>query len=167
MRVGTAAKFSLVCFAACVISARFLYHDGFWQTFHGVVKKWSNPPLTVVELTSAERLRNQRPTLVVPPNISTSVKEIWIGNVVLLETLLVKFLPAPEPFRSEDALGWVWGFFIYLFVGSFKDPEQGGELFVSESWCNQEQEFYYKILLLLLDFRQRLLISIWIFDKGF
>ena len=62
-----------------------------------------------------ERLRNQRPTLVVPPDVSTSVKEIWIGNVLLLETFLVKFLPAPEPFRRKDALGWVWGFlYIYL-----------------------------------------------------
>ena len=31
-----------------------------------------------------ERLRNQRPILVVPPDVSTSVKEIWIGNVLLL-----------------------------------------------------------------------------------
>ena len=50
-----------------------------------------------------ERLQNQRPALVVPPNVSTSVKEIWIGNVLLLETFLVKFLPAPEPFRRKDA----------------------------------------------------------------
>ena len=50
-----------------------------------------------------ERLRNQRPTLVVPPDVSTSVKEIWIGNVLLLETFLVKFLPAPEPFWRKDA----------------------------------------------------------------
>ena len=53
--------------------------------------------------TNPERIRNQRPTLVVPPNVSTSVKEIWIGNVLLLETFLVKFLPAPEPFRRKDA----------------------------------------------------------------
>ena len=80
-------------------------------------------------LTPHERLRNQRPTLVVPTDVSTSVKNIWIGNVLLLETFLVNFLPAPEPFRLKDALRWVWGFFIYLFVGSFDDPEQGGELF--------------------------------------
>ena len=62
-----------------------------------------------------KRLRNQRPTLIVPPNVSTSVKEILIGYVLLLETLLVKFLPAPEPFQRKDALGWVWGFlYIYL-----------------------------------------------------
>ena len=48
--------------------------------------------------------------------------------MLLLETLLVKFLPAPEPFWSKDALGWVWEFFIYLFIGSFNDPERGGEL---------------------------------------
>ena len=83
-----------------------------------------------------ERLRNQRPTLVVPPDVSTSVKEIWIGNVLLLETFLLKLLPAPEPFRRKDALGWVWGFLIYLSVGSFNDPEQGGGLFVSKSRCN-------------------------------
>ena len=65
-------------------------------------------------------LRNQRPTIVVPPDVYTSVKEIWIGNVLLLETLLVKFLPVPEPFRRK--------IFIYLFVGSFDDPERGGEL---------------------------------------
>ena len=74
-----------------------------------------------------KRLRNQRPTLVVPPDVSTSVKEIWIGNVLLLENSLVNFLP----FLRKDALGWVWEFFIYLFVGSFDNPEQGGELFVS------------------------------------
>ena len=75
-----------------------------------------------------ERLQNQRPTLVVPPDVSTSVKEICIGNVLFLETLLVKFSHAPKPFRRKDELGWVWGFFIYLFVGSFKYPERGGEL---------------------------------------
>ena len=114
-----------------------------------------------------ERLRNQSPTLVVPPDVSTSVKEIWIGNVFLLETFLVKFLPLPEPFRRKYSLGWVWGFFIYLFVGSFDDPERGGGIFVLEARCNQEQEFYYELLLLLMDFRKRLLISCWIFDKGF
>ena len=46
----------------------------------------------------AERLRIQRPTLVVPPDVSTSVKEIWICNVLLLEKFLLKFSPAPEPF---------------------------------------------------------------------
>ena len=35
-----------------------------------------------------ERLRNERPTLVVPPDVSKSVKEIWIGNVLLSETFL-------------------------------------------------------------------------------
>ena len=62
-----------------------------------------------------ERLQNQRPTLVVPPDVSTSVKEIWIGNVLLLETFLLKFLPAPEPFWCKDTLGWVWGF-IYIYL---------------------------------------------------
>ena len=57
-----------------------------------------------------ERLQNQRPTLVVPPDVSTSVKDIWIGNVLLLETLLVKFLLAPKPFWHKYALGWVLGF---------------------------------------------------------
>ena len=52
---------------------------------------------------SNERLHNQRPTLVVHPNVSTSVEEIWIGNVLLLETLIVKFLPAPKPFWRKDA----------------------------------------------------------------
>ena len=61
-----------------------------------------------------ERLQNQRPSLVVPTNVSTSVKDIWIGNVLLLETLMVKFLPAPEPFQRKYALGLVWGFYIYL-----------------------------------------------------
>ena len=50
----------------------------------------------------------------------------------------------------------VFIFFIYLFVVSFDDPELGGELFVSEDRCNREQEFYYELLMLLLDFRQRL-----------
>ena len=52
---------------------------------------------------SNERLRNQRPTLVLTSDVSTSVREIWIVNVLLLENLLVKFLPAPEPFRRKDA----------------------------------------------------------------
>ena len=43
----------------------------------------------------------------------------------------------------------------------------GRGAFVLEAWCNWEQEFYYEILMLLLDFRQRLLISCCIFDKGF
>ena len=51
-----------------------------------------------------ERLRNQRPTLVVPPDVSTSVKEIWIGNVLLLETFLLKFLPAPKGFGRREKL---------------------------------------------------------------
>ena len=50
-------------------------------------------------------LQNQRPTLAVLPDVSTSVEEIWIGNVLLLEKILVKFLPAPKPFRRKDALG--------------------------------------------------------------
>ena len=57
-------------------------------------------------------------------------------------------------------------FYIYLFVGSFDDPERGG-YFTSEAQYNREQEFYYEILLLLLDFQQRFLIFCWIFDKGF
>ena len=71
--------------------------------------------------------------------------------MLLLDNLLVKFLSAPEPFRHKDALGSILGFFKYLFVGSFDDPEWGGELFVSEAQFNQEQEFYYELLLLLLD----------------
>ena len=55
-----------------------------------------------------ERLRNQRSTLLVPPDVYTSVKEIWIVNVLLLENFLLKFLSTPEPFRRKDALGWVW-----------------------------------------------------------
>ena len=117
---------------------------------------------------TSERLRNQRPTLVVPPDVSTSVKEIWIGNVLLLENFLVKFLPAPEPFRRKYALGWVWGFFIYLSVGSFDDPEHGGELFcfgISMQlragillWAPASSSgFPAKAFNLLLDFRQRLL----------
>ena len=50
-----------------------------------------------------KEFRNQRRTLVVPPNVSTSVKDIWIGYVLLLENFLVKFLPAPEPFWRKDA----------------------------------------------------------------
>ena len=59
--------------------------------------------VTVHFLLGDERLRNQRPTLVVPPDVSTSVKDIWIGNVLLLETFLLKFIPAPEPFWRKDA----------------------------------------------------------------
>ena len=64
----------------------------------------------------------------VPPDVSTSAELIWISNVLLLETLLVKFLPAPEPFQRKDPLGWFWGFYKYLFVGSFNNTEQGGGL---------------------------------------
>ena len=49
-------------------------------------------------------------------------------DVFVLETLIVNFLPAPKPFRRKDALGLVWGFFIYLFVGPFDNPERGGGL---------------------------------------
>ena len=84
----------------------------------------------------SERLRNQRPTLVVIPDVSTSVKQIWIGNVLLLENFLVKFLRAPELFWRKYALEWVWGLYLYIFVGSFDDPEQEGGIFVSESRCN-------------------------------
>ena len=89
-----------------------------------VLAPWSEGVISVSEGVNVrkvsgrgrhERLRNQRPTLVVPPDVSTSFKDIWIGNVLLLETFLLKFLPAPEPFRRKDALGWVWGFlYIYL-----------------------------------------------------
>ena len=75
-----------------------------------------------------KRLQNQRPTLVVPHDVYISVKDIWIGNVLLLETFMVKFLSATETFWRKYALRWVWGFLIYLFVGSFDDPERGGEL---------------------------------------
>ena len=55
-------------------------------------------------LVYIKRLRNQRPTHIVPPNVSTSVKLIWICIVLLL-----------EPFWRKYALGWVWGFlYIYL-----------------------------------------------------
>ena len=47
---------------------------------------------------ASERLLNQTPTLVVPPEVSTSVKDIWIGNMLLLQTFLVKFFLAPESF---------------------------------------------------------------------
>ena len=43
----------------------------------------------------------------------------------------------------------------------------GRRAFVSEARWNWEQEFYYDLLLLLLDFWQMILISCWIFDKGF
>ena len=49
--------------------------------------------------------------------------------MLLLEKFLLKFLPVPEPFCCKDNLLWVWEFFIYLFVGSFDDPEQGGKIF--------------------------------------
>ena len=87
-----------------------------------------NLPIYLIPRTLIEKLQNQRPTLVVPPNVSTSVKDIWIGNVLLLETLLVNFLSVPVPFRRKDALGWVWGFLIYVLVGFFNYPERGGEL---------------------------------------
>ena len=104
-------------------------------------------------MSQPESLRNLRPTLIVPPNVSTSVKEILIGYVLLLETLLVKFLPAPEPFRRKDALGWVWGFFIYLFVGSSNDPERGGELLFRKLDEIESSNFFIS--------------SFWISGKGF
>ena len=73
------------------------------------------PPWMLEDPRGGKRLRNQRSTLVVPPDVSISVKEIWIGNVLFLETLQVNFLPAPKLFWHKDALGWVWGFlYIYL-----------------------------------------------------
>ena len=59
----------------------------------------------ILEALVIERIWNQRPTINVPPNVSTSVKEIWIGSVLLLDTLLVKFIPAPKPFWRKDDLG--------------------------------------------------------------
>ena len=99
------------------------------------------------------RLQNQRPTLVVPPDVSTSVNEIWIGNMLLLETLLVKYLPAPEPFPRKDALGWVWGFLIYLFVGSFNNLERGGEILFRKLDEIESSNFFIS--------------SFWISGKGF
>ena len=61
-------------------------------------------------------------------------------------------------------------FFIYLFVGSFDDPERGGELSFRKLDAIERQEFYYKLLLNFLakafnpflDFWQRILNSeIW------
>ena len=63
-----------------------------------------------------QRLRNQRPALFVPPNVSKIIKEIWIRNVLFLETLLVKVVPTPKPFWRKDYLGWVWGLYIYIFL---------------------------------------------------
>ena len=74
----------------------------------------TTPPTFWGSFRACERLRNQRPTHVVTSNVSTSVKDIWIGNVLLLETFLLKFLPAPEPFQRKDALGWVRVFYIYI-----------------------------------------------------
>ena len=43
--------------------------------------------------------------------------------------LLIKFLPAPEPFRRKMLLGWVWGFCSNSFAaGSFDNPERGEDL---------------------------------------
>ena len=56
LRVGTAAKFSLVWFAACASASQFLYHDGFWHAIQDVIKKRSNTPFTAIELTSSARL---------------------------------------------------------------------------------------------------------------
>ena len=82
----------------------------------------------MVDPACAERLQNQRPTFAVPPDLSTIVKEIWIGNVLLLETLLLNFLPATKPFWRKNVLGWVRFIYIYLFLGSFDDTERGGEI---------------------------------------
>ena len=71
---------------------------------------------TYVRHNFYKKLQNQRPALVVPPDVSTSVKEIFIGNLLLSENLLVNFLPAPELFRRKDALGVGLRFLIYLFV---------------------------------------------------
>ena len=70
---------------------------------------------SVHEILVCKRLRNQRPTLVAPPDVSTSFNEIWIGNVLFLDTLLVKFLPAPKHFWCKDALGWFWEF-VYIYL---------------------------------------------------
>ena len=64
----------------------------------GIVKHIYNNTILCLQVGITERLRNQRPTLVVPPDVFTSVKQIWMGNVLHLETLLVNFLPAPKPF---------------------------------------------------------------------
>ena len=40
-----------------------------------------------MNIFGVKRLQNQRINLVAPPDNSTSVKEIWIDNVLLLENL--------------------------------------------------------------------------------
>ena len=75
-----------------------------------------------------EWIRNQKPALVTPsPSITNETKVIWIGKLIL-ETFLVKFLPAPEHFRRKILLGWVWDFYPNSFTGSLDDPERVGEL---------------------------------------
>ena len=84
--------------------------------------------------------------------------------MLLLETLLVKFLPAPEPFRRKDALGWVWEFYIYLFVGSFDNPEGEGELSFQKLNAINIRNFITSSCLISW---QRLLISFRVFGKDF
>ena len=62
-----------------------------------------------------KRLQNQRPTLVAPHDVSTSVKQIWIGNVLLLETFLVRFSPRPNPFGAK-MLQVGFEFFKYIYL---------------------------------------------------
>ena len=60
-----------------------------------------------------------------------------------------------------------FGFFNIYICRILRRSWTGSWAFVSEAQCNREQKFNYELLLLLLDFRQRLLIFCWILYKGF
>ena len=57
---SNSSEFPPFQFSACVSAVRFLYHDGFWITFQGIIKKQSNYPLTTFKLTSAAHVPNVR-----------------------------------------------------------------------------------------------------------
>ena len=84
------------------------------------------------KVISSKMLQTHRPTLVVPTGVSTSVKEIWICNLLLLEALLVKFIPAPKPFWRKYALGWVW-FLNVSICRILRHSRTGGGSFVAEA----------------------------------
>ena len=87
--VGIITHLSLFCAGhfCCPSLCRRMNHNTPFHSHHDVefglrvFKRSAGASTTVV--TTVERLQNQRPTLVVPPNVYTSVKEIWIGDVFL------------------------------------------------------------------------------------
>ena len=74
-------------------------------------------------------------------------------RVLVLETFLVKFLPAPEPFRRKRCFRVGLGIFIStLSAGSSLDPARGGDLLETEAARSQNSNLWLPRELLSVGF---------------